>query len=74
MVLGNFDSITESTLFRATTQPACACSKLAIGTLEQVEDMFKVNNKGTWTPGVFIVNFQDISHLVLVFKLLTLNM
>ena len=74
MVLGNFDSITESTLFRATTQPARTCSKLAIGTLEQVENMFKVNNKGTWTPGVFIVNFQDISHLVLVFKLLTLNM
>ena len=24
-------------------------------------------------PGVFIVNFEDISHLVLVFLLLTLN-
>ena len=33
--------------------------------------MFKVNNKDT---GVFIVNFKDISHLVLVFLLLTFNM
>ena len=32
--------------------------------------MFKVNNKGT---GVFIVNFEHISPLVLVFLLLTLN-
>ena len=33
--------------------------------------MFKVNN---WRrSGVFIVNFKHISHLVLVFLLLTLN-
>ena len=40
--------------------------------------MFKVNNKDTrMTPrrsGIFIVNFEHISHLVLVFLLLTLNM
>ena len=45
--------------------------------------MFKVNNKDTRTTlsvvakrrsGVFIVNFEHISHLVLVFLLLTLNM
>ena len=41
--------------------------------------MFKVNNKGTrmmpWhRSGVFIVNFEHISHLVVVFLLLTLNM
>ena len=42
--------------------------------------MFKVNNKDTRTTpkwrrsGVFIVNFQHISHLVLLFLLLTLNM
>ena len=30
--------------------------------------MFKVNNKG-----IFIVNFEYISHLVLVFLLLNLN-
>ena len=50
--------------------------------------MFKVNNKDTrMTPdlvtfteeirrrsGIFIVNFKHISHLVLEFLLLTLNM
>ena len=35
--------------------------------------MFKVNNKDTLS-GVFIVNFEHILHLVLVFLLLTLNM
>ena len=35
--------------------------------------MFKANNKDTGsTP--FIVNFEHISHLALVFLLLTLNM
>ena len=33
--------------------------------------MFKVNNKDT--TGVFIVNFEHISHLALVFILFTLN-
>ena len=39
--------------------------------------MFKVNNKVTRTTPLaltFIVNFEHISHLVLVFLLLTLNM
>ena len=37
--------------------------------------MFKVNNKDAkCRSGVFIVNFEHISHLVLVFLLLTLNM
>ena len=36
--------------------------------------MFKVNNKDARTmPGIFIVNSEHISHLVLVFLLLTLN-
>ena len=47
--------------------------------------MFKVNNKGTRTTmktperrhwrcsGVFIVNFEHISHFVLVFLLLTFS-
>ena len=34
-----------------------------------VWNMFKVNYKNT-----FIINFEHISHLVLVFLLLTLNM
>ena len=37
--------------------------------------MFIVNNKDTrTTPLAFIVNFEHISDLVLVFLLLTLNM
>ena len=44
--------------------------------------MFKVNNKDTKTPerrqwvrfGVFIIDFEHISHLVLEFLLLTLSM
>ena len=41
--------------------------------------MFEVNNKDTrTTPGVilvpFIVNFQQITYLALVFLLVTLNM
>ena len=36
--------------------------------------MFRVNNKDTKkTSGVFIVNFEHISHLFLVFLLLTLD-
>ena len=36
--------------------------------------MFKVNNKDTKMTRGFIVNFEHISHLFLVFLLLTLNM
>ena len=43
--------------------------------------MFKVNNKSprmtpvtVFSSGVFVVKFEDISHLVLVFLLLTLKM
>ena len=40
--------------------------------------MLKVNNKDTRTTlrrsGIFIVNFEQILHLVLVLLLLTLNM
>ena len=36
--------------------------------------MFKVNNRNTRNTGVFIVNFEHILHLVLVFLLLTLNL
>ena len=43
-----------------------------------VWNIFKVNNKDTTTPmassGVFILNFEYISHLDLVFLLLTLKM
>ena len=43
-----------------TSQPAFTCSKLTIETLER-------------RSSVFIVNFEHISHLVLVFLLLTLS-
>ena len=36
--------------------------------------MLKVNSKDWCRSGVFIVNFEHISHHVLVFLLLTLNM
>ena len=42
-------------------QLAFSCSKLTIETAEQGVNMFEVNNKDT---GVYIVNFERISHLV----------
>ena len=35
--------------------------------------MFKVKNKNTSRSGAFIINFEYISHLFLVFLLLNLN-
>ena len=57
-------------------QRTFTCSKLTMKTLEQGVKMFKVNNKDSRTTrsGVFIVNCEHISHLVLVSLLLTLNM
>ena len=49
------------------SQPTITCSKLTIETLAQLWNMFKVNKVN------FIVNFEHISHLVLVFLLLTLS-
>ena len=50
------------------------CSKVAIETLQQMYDMFKFNNKDTRTTPMAIVNYDHISHLALVFLLLTFNM
>ena len=36
--------------------------------------MFKVNNKDTRTAPIFVVNFEHITHLILVFPLLALSM
>ena len=52
--------------FDMGTQSAITCSKLAIETLEQGVKWRR--------SGVFIVNFEHISHLVLVFLVSTLNM
>ena len=48
------------------------CSKLTIETLEQGAKDVKVNARRCY--GVFVVGFEYLSHLVLVFLLLTLNM
>ena len=76
----------EGVKFQITlpTQSVFTCSNVTIEALEQgvkVLNMFKVNNKETrmtfteWRcSGFFIVNFEHISHLALVFLLLTLNM
>ena len=52
-------------LYSITSQSAFTCSKLTIETLEQGVK---------YRSGVFIVNFENISHAVLMFLLLTLNM
>ena len=40
-------------------------------TVERVRNMFEANNKDTWRrSGVFIDNFEHISHLLLVFLIL----
>ena len=63
---------------------ALTCSNSTVETLEQVSPILKINNKDIndmktlsnsyWRrSGVFIFNFELISHLGLVFLLLTLN-
>ena len=52
------------------TQPVFTCSKLTIETLEQ---RVKYVQRRWRRSGMFIVNFEQISHLALVFLLLTLN-
>ena len=59
-------------------QPAITCSKLTIETLEQGETYPKLTintiERRKWCLlGVFIVNFEHISQLALVFLLLTLS-
>ena len=51
------------------TQPAFTYSKLTIETLEQAVKYVQLR-----LSGIFIVNVAHISHFVLVFLLLTLNM
>ena len=50
------------TILVTPSQPVITCSKLTIAKLMMLRS------------GIFIVNFEYISHLVLVFLLLTLNM
>ena len=59
------------------TLPAITCSKLTIETLEQGEICskltIKIPEQRRRRSGIFIVNFEYILHLVLVFLLLTLS-
>ena len=58
-----------------TSQPAFTYSKLTKETENKVRNMFKVNNKDPRTmSGVFTFNFEQVSHLALVFLSLTLSM
>ena len=50
------------------------CSKLTIKNIEQrARNCIKSNTLPWHCSGVFIVNFEQISHVSLVFLLLTLN-
>ena len=62
-------------IYGVPSQPTFTCSKLTTETLEKGVKYVKFNNNDTRTrrSGVFIVNFGHISHLVLVFLLLTLS-
>ena len=72
-------NVLEFEVFEISSQPAFVCPKLTIATLEQgvkhVQLTIKASGRRQWRrSGVFIVNFELVSHLVLVFLLLTLNM
>ena len=63
-------------LVRVTTRYSCNSSHLSsqhlLGKHESnMWNMFKVNNRRR--SGIFIVNFEQISHIVLLFSPLTLN-
>ena len=62
-------------LSKAESEKVVACLKLTAETLNNVWNMFKVNNRDARTTpsGVFIVNFEHISHYALVFLLLNLS-
>ena len=62
----------ETSNFEVASQPAIACSKLTIETLEQGMKYVQ-SYKDTRTTPVDIVNFEHISHLIIVFLFLTLN-
>ena len=64
---------------RQRTQPAFTCSKLEIEKLEQSVKIcskltIKAPERHQRRSDAFIVDFEHILHLVLVFLLLTLNM
>ena len=60
-------------MIRILPQPVITCSKLTIETLAQDVKTKTPERHHLHRSGVFIVNFERISHLVLVFLLLTLG-
>ena len=56
------------------SQPAFTCSNLTIETLEQGMIYVQPERRQWCHSGVFIVNFEHISHFIPVFLLLILNM
>ena len=72
----NLDYASE--LMLQTTQLTFICSNSRVETLQKGVKYVQVNKKITKTTsmtssGVFIINFEHISHLFLVFLLLTFN-
>ena len=63
--------ISHMTYLESSPQPAFTWVKLTIETPEQVVEYVYCNSRRS---GGFIVNFEHISHLFLVFLFLTLNM
>ena len=63
--------ISYMTYLESSPQPAFTCAKLTIETPEQGVEYVYCNSRRS---GGFIVNFEHISHLFLVFLFLTLNM
>ena len=64
----------ESSMY--ATQPVFTCSKSTMETPNNVWNLFKVNDKHTrmkplTCSGIFVVNFQQISHFAFMFSLFT---
>ena len=69
-VAGWFLVILENLMLQEVIQLAFTCSN---STIETIEKGVKYIQRQWDRLGVFIVNFEHISHLVLVFLLLTLS-
>ena len=68
--------VTLDTLEAAVSQPLVSCSKLTLESLEQGVKYVQIGNRDTRTVALFwylYCNFEHISHLGLVFLLLTLS-
>ena len=64
---------TKAEKIDVVSQPAITCLKLPIKTLKQGVKYIQIYSRHWRRSVVFIVNFEYISYLVLVFLLLTLS-